>query len=125
MKRRPPRPTSTDTPLPATTLFRSERHAQVFRDALKDVPKKHIAFAIKCNPNLGVLRVLARQGYGADVVSGGELERALAAGMAAEDIVFSGVGKTRAELAQGRWKSTRLNPVTNAHLVCRLLLENK
>src|SRR3546814_1535085 len=52
-------------------------------------------------PNLGVLRVLARQGYGADVVSGGELERALAAGMAAEDIVFSGVGKTRAELAQG------------------------
>src|SRR3546814_9797869 len=65
------------------------------------VPRKHIAFAIKCNPNLGVLRVLARQGYGADVVSGGELERALAAGMAAEDIVFSGVGKTRAELAQG------------------------
>ncbi|WP_033074718.1 diaminopimelate decarboxylase [Sphingopyxis sp. MWB1] len=78
-----------------------ERHAQVFRDGLKDVPKKHIAFAIKCNPNLGVLRVLARQGYGADVVSGGELERALAAGIAAEDIVFSGVGKTRAELALG------------------------
>lgn len=78
-----------------------ERHAQVFRDALADIPKKHIAFAIKCNPNLGVLRVLARQGYGADVVSGGELERALAAGMAAEDIVFSGVGKKRSELRLG------------------------
>ena len=76
-------------------------HAQEFRAALKDVPRKHLAFAIKSNPNLGVLRVLARQGYGADVVSGGELERALASGMAPEDIVFSGVGKTRAELAQG------------------------
>src|SRR3546814_15783079 len=49
----------------------------------------------------GVRRGMARQGYGADVVSGGELERALAAGMAAEDIVFSGVGTTRAALAQG------------------------
>ena len=89
------------TPVYVYSRATLERHAQVFRDALKDVPKKHIAFAIKCNPNLGVLRVLARQGYGADVVSGGELERALAAGIAAEDIVFSGVGKTRAELAQG------------------------
>jgi diaminopimelate decarboxylase len=89
------------TPVYVYSRATLERHAQVFADALKDIPKKHIAFAIKCNPNLGVLRVLARQGYGADVVSGGELERALAAGMAAEDIVFSGVGKTRAELAQG------------------------
>ena len=89
------------TPVYVYSRATLERHAQAFRDGLKDVPKKHLAFAIKCNPNLGVLRVLARQGYGADVVSGGELERALAAGMAAEDIVFSGVGKTRAELAQG------------------------
>ena len=89
------------TPVYVYSRATLERHAQVFRDALKDIPRKHIAFAIKCNPNLGVLRVLARQGYGADVVSGGELERALAAGMAPEDIVFSGVGKTRAELAQG------------------------
>ena len=78
------------------------RHARVFRDALTGVlPQVHIAFAVKSNPNLAVLKLLAREGYGADVVSGGELERALAAGMAAEDIVFSGVGKTRAELAQG------------------------
>src|SRR3989344_3315887 len=89
------------TPVYVYSRATLERHAQAFRDGLKDVPRKHLAFAIKCNPNLGVLRVLARQGYGADVVSGGELERALAAGMAAEDIVFSGVGKTRAELAQG------------------------
>ena len=89
------------TPVYVYSRATLERHAQAFRDGLKDVPKKHLAFAIKSNPNLGVLRVLARQGYGADVVSGGELERALAAGMAAEDIVFSGVGKTRAELALG------------------------
>lgn len=89
------------TPVYVYSRATLERHAKVFREALKDIPRKHIAFAIKCNPNLGVLRVLARQGYGADVVSGGELERALAAGMAAEDIVFSGVGKTRAELALG------------------------
>ncbi len=75
-----------------------ERHAQVFRDALSGLPSKHIAFAIKANPNIAVLKVLARRGFGADVVSGGEIARALAAGMKAEDIVFSGVGKTRAEL---------------------------
>ncbi len=50
------------TPVYVYSRATLERHAQVFRDALKDVPKKHIAFAIKCNPNLGVLRVLARQG---------------------------------------------------------------
>ena len=75
-----------------------ERHAQVFKAALANLPRTHIAFAIKANPNLAVLKVLARQGFGADVVSGGEIARALAAGMRAEDIVFSGVGKTRAEL---------------------------
>ena len=77
------------------------RHARVFRDALSKVDKPHIAFAVKANPNLAVLRVLANEGYGADVVSGGELTRALAAGMKPEDIVFSGVGKTHAELRQG------------------------
>ena len=61
----------------------------------------HLAFAVKANPNLAVLRVLGREGYGADVVSGGELTRALAAGIAPADIVFSGVGKTHAELIQG------------------------
>lgn len=78
-----------------------ERHARVFREALSALPRTHIAFAIKANPNLAVLKVLAKQGFGADVVSGGEIARALAAGMKAEDIVFSGVGKTRAELQYG------------------------
>ena len=75
------------------------RHARVFREALSDIARVEIAFAVKSNPNLAVLRVLANEGYGADVVSQGEMVRALAAGMAAPSIVFSGVGKTGAELA--------------------------
>ncbi|PCD04332.1 diaminopimelate decarboxylase [Sphingomonas spermidinifaciens] len=78
-----------------------ERHAAVFREGLSGVADKHIAYAVKANPNLAVLRVLAKAGYGADVVSGGEMARAVAAGMAPGDVVFSGVGKTRAELIQG------------------------
>lgn len=76
------------------------RHARVFRDALSVLPSMHIAFAVKSNPNLAVLKLLAKEGYGADVVSGGEMERALAAGMPPEGIVFSGVGKTEAELVR-------------------------
>ncbi len=75
--------------------------ARRFRDGLKDVARVHLAYAIKANPNIAVLKVLASEGYGADVVSGGEMARALAAGMPAKDIVFSGVGKTRAELVKG------------------------
>ncbi len=77
------------------------RHARVFRDALSILPSVHIAFAVKSNPNLAVLKLLGREGYGADVVSAGEMARALAAGMPAGDIVFSGVGKTGPELAAG------------------------
>ena len=58
-----------------------------------------IAFAVKANPNLSVLRVLAAEGCGADTVSEGEIRRALQAGVPADRIVFSGVGKTDAELA--------------------------
>ena len=57
-----------------------------------------IHFAVKANDRLAVLRLLAAEGAGADVVSGGELRRALAAGIPPERIVFSGVGKTAAEL---------------------------
>ena len=78
-----------------------ERHARTFAQALSILPRVHIAFAIKANPNLAVLRLMRREGFGADVVSGGELARALAAGMPAHDIVFSGVGKTHAEMIQG------------------------
>ena len=86
------------TPIYIYSRATLERHAQVFKAALAGLPRTHIAFAIKANPNLAVLKVLARQGLGADVVSGGEIARALAAGMKPQDIVFSGVGKTRAEI---------------------------
>lgn len=77
-----------------------ERHAHVFAEAMRPVGPHQLAFAVKANPNLAVLRVLARAGYGADVVSGGELARALAAGMAPAGIIFSGVGKTAEEMRQ-------------------------
>ena len=74
------------------------RHARVFRDALAKLPRIHLAFAVKSNPNLAVLKLLAQEGYGADVVSEGEMNRALAAGIAAGDIVevFNDYGTTRA-----------------------------
>jgi diaminopimelate decarboxylase len=87
------------TPVYVYSAGTFRRHAQVFRDGLAGVPRKHLAYAIKANPNLAVLRLLASEGYGADVVSGGEMARALAAGMAPDGIVFSGVGKTVAELS--------------------------
>jgi diaminopimelate decarboxylase len=62
-------------------------------------PVSHrICYAVKANSNLAVLRILAELGAGADIVSGGELARVLAAGFSAEQVVFSGVGKTAAEL---------------------------
>jgi len=73
------------------------RHAEVFTQAL---PKHSlVCFAVKANSNIAVLRVLGQAGLGADVVSEGELRRALAAGIPASKIVFSGVGKTREEMA--------------------------
>ena len=57
-----------------------------------------VCYSVKANSNIAVVRTLARLGAGADVVSGGELKRALAAGVPANKIVFSGVGKTTQEL---------------------------
>ncbi len=75
-----------------------ERHYRVFADAFAGLDAV-VCFAIKANGNLAVVRTLARQGAGADVVSGGELDTALAAGVPPTRIVFSGVGKTADELA--------------------------
>ena len=75
-----------------------ERHYRVFADAFP--PGALIAYSVKANGNLAVLKTLARLGAGADVVSGGELVKALRAGIPPEKIVFSGVGKTSAEMAQ-------------------------
>jgi diaminopimelate decarboxylase len=74
-----------------------ERHYRVFADAFAGVDHL-ICYAMKANSNQSVLRTLAKLGAGADVVSGGELKRALAAGIPASKILFSGVGKTEAEL---------------------------
>ncbi|HWU54111.1 MAG TPA: diaminopimelate decarboxylase [Rhizomicrobium sp.] len=75
------------------------RHYKVFADAL---PKGSlVAFSVKANGNLAVLKTLGQLGAGADVVSGGELAKALAADIPAGKIVFSGVGKTREEMHSG------------------------
>lgn len=74
-----------------------ERHFQVFTQAFGDLPVL-VCYALKANSNQGVIETLARLGSGADVVSGGELARALKAGIAPQKIMFSGVGKTRAEM---------------------------
>lgn len=89
------------TPVYVYSRATLERHARVFREALAPLGDPHLAFAVKANPNLAVLRVMQREGFGADVVSGGELARALAAGMDAQEIVFSGVGKQEYELVRG------------------------
>jgi diaminopimelate decarboxylase len=73
------------------------RHFQVFRDAL-DGLNPLIFYAVKANDTLAVITTLARAGSGADVVSEGEIRMALAAGVPASKIVFSGIGKTRSEM---------------------------
>jgi diaminopimelate decarboxylase len=89
------------TPIYVYSTATIERHVRVFREALADVADPWIAFAVKANPNRAVLATLAQAGLGADVVSAGELLRALAAGIPADKIVFSGVGKTAEEMALG------------------------
>ncbi|MGX9557382.1 diaminopimelate decarboxylase [Pseudomonas sp. CFBP 5750] len=74
-----------------------EAQYRTFADALEGMPHL-VCFAVKANSNLGVLNVLARLDAGFDIVSGGELERVLAAGGSADKIVFSGVGKTREDM---------------------------
>lgn len=89
------------TPVYVYSRATLERHAQVFAAGLGELDNPWIAYSLKSNPNLAVAKVLQKQGFGADVVSGGELARAIAAGIAPEKIVFSGVGKTHWELAAG------------------------
>ena len=86
-----------DTPFYCYSTATIERHFRVFRDAF-GVGDALICFAVKANSNIAVLRTLGDCGAGADVVSGGELARALAAGIPGERIVYSGVGKMRAEM---------------------------
>ncbi len=87
------------TPFYCYSTATLERHYNVFAKALSSHDAL-ICYAIKANSNLSVIRTLARLGAGMDVVSEGELQRALAAGVPAGRIVFSGVGKTKAEMAR-------------------------
>src|ERR1700745_69545 len=89
--------TSVGTPFYCYSTATLERHYRVFTDAFVG-EKVLVCYALKANSNQSVLRTLAKLGAGADVVSGGELKRALAAGIPPHKILFSGVGKTEAEL---------------------------
>jgi diaminopimelate decarboxylase len=79
------------------------RHYQIFADAMAKAAggkdRAHVFYAMKANSNIGVVETLAKLGSGADVVSEGEIRKAMRAGIPADKIVFSGVGKTEAELA--------------------------
>jgi diaminopimelate decarboxylase len=86
------------TPFYCYSTATLQRHYRVFAGAFADVPSL-VCYSVKANSNQAVLATLARLGAGADVVSGGELKRALAAGVPREKIMFSGIGKTAAELS--------------------------
>ncbi len=85
------------TPLYVYSRATLERHWKAFDSAVGEHPHL-VCYAVKANSNIGVLNVLARLGSGFDIVSGGELERVIAAGGDAAKVVFSGVGKTEAEM---------------------------
>jgi len=91
--------TAHGTPLYVYSRATLERHWHAFDQALGDHPHL-VCYAVKANSNLAVLALLARLGSGFDIVSGGELARVLRAGGEASRIVFSGVGKTVAEMEQ-------------------------
>jgi diaminopimelate decarboxylase len=90
--------TAAGTPVYVYATATLDRHYRVFAEAFRGLDAS-VCYAVKANGNMAVVRTLARLGAGADVVSGGELAIALAAGVPAERIVFSGVGKTEAEMA--------------------------
>ena len=89
---------SVGTPFYCYSTATLERHYRVFADAFAGLDAE-VCYSVKANSNLGVLATLARAGAGMDVVSEGELRRVLAVGVAPEKIAFSGVGKTREEMA--------------------------
>ncbi|HAS64346.1 MAG TPA: diaminopimelate decarboxylase [Vibrio sp.] len=85
------------TPLYVYSRATIERHWHAFDKSVGEHPHL-VCFAVKANSNIGVLNALARLGSGFDIVSGGELERVLAAGGDPSKVVFSGLGKTEAEM---------------------------
>ena len=92
-----------------------ERHFRVYDESFRGHPHL-VCYSVKANSNLAVLRVLARLGAGADVVSGGELARALRAQIPGDRIVFSGVGKSRARCGPRRCEIAAFNVESEAEL---------
>ena len=90
---------SVGTPFYCYSTATLERHYRVFADAFAGMPGTLVCYSVKANSNLGVLATLAKLGAGMDVVSEGELARALAVKVPPDRIVFSGIGKTREEMA--------------------------
>jgi diaminopimelate decarboxylase len=88
------------TPVYIYSTETMRRHARVMKEGVGTGDDTLVAFAVKANPNRAVLRVLAGEGLGADVVSIGEYRRALEAGISPGRIVFSGVGKTAWEMRE-------------------------
>ena len=86
------------TPVYVYSTAAMRRQARALQDALGALPDPLIAYAVKANPNSAVIATFAAAGLGADVVSGGEYRRAIKAGVRADKIVFSGVGKTADEM---------------------------
>ena len=113
------------TPVYVYSTAGMQRQARALKSALAPLGDPLVAFAVKANPNAAVLATLAAEGLGADVVSGGEYRRARAAGIAAEKIVFSGVGKTEAEMRlalEGGLCQFNLESVAEADMLSKVAL---
>ena len=111
------------TPLFVYSSAGMRDQARRLRSALAPLGGPLIAFAVKANPNAAVLATLAAEGLGADVVSGGEYARARAAGVPTEKIVFSGVGKTAAEMRmalEGGLRQFSLESAEEAEMLSRV-----
>jgi diaminopimelate decarboxylase len=108
------------TPVYVYSSAAMHRQARGLKAALAELDDPLIAYAVKANPNAAVLTTLAAEGLGADVVSGGEYRRARAAGVPADKIVFSGVGKTAQEMVlalEGGLSQFNLESVPEAEML--------
>src|ERR1700742_2943578 len=117
---------SVGTPFYCYSTATLTRHYNVFAGAFAGVDAL-VCYAMKANSNQAVIRTLAKLGAGADVVSGGELKRARAAGIPADKILFSGVGKTEAELRQALGEDVlciNVESESELELLSRLAIES-
>jgi diaminopimelate decarboxylase len=113
------------TPVYVYSTAAMQQQARLLQASLASLHDPLIAYAVKANPNAAVLATLAAEGLGADVVSGGEYRRARAAGIQADKIVFSGVGKTAAEMVlalEGGLFQFNLESVAEAEMLSEVAL---